>query len=69
MISIEKGESRESVLKIGEAAILSLQPPLLPLPSISGGKLWLNCGLICIIVHINEALLYEYSYFLVLLSN
>lgn len=29
-----------------------------------GGELRLNCVLICIIVHINEALLYEYSYFL-----
>lgn len=32
--------------------------------SISGGKLKLNCMPICIIVHINEAMLYEYSYFL-----
>lgn len=29
-----------------------------------GGELRLNCVLICIIVHINEARLYEYSYFL-----
>lgn len=53
-----------------------LKQKLLPVPfflSISsrtsmrhllGGEPRLNCVLICIIVHINEARLYEYSYFL-----
>lgn len=55
------------ILRIGEAEIPAC-PLALNLLSYRntaslGGKLKLNCVLICIIVHINEAQVYEYSYF------
>lgn len=56
-----------AILKTGEAEIPA-RPLSLNLLSYFntaslGGELRLNCALICIIVHINEAQLYEYSYF------
>lgn len=56
------------ILKAAEAEIPA-RPLFLSISShtsmrhLLGGELRLNCALICIIVHINEAGLYEYSYF------
>lgn len=57
------------IWKAGEAEIPA-HPLFLSISShtstqhLLGGELRLNCVLICIIVHINEYPLYEYSYFL-----